>query len=259
MEINEKNQTKTNSDILAEDSVEQIIRAAVDEVEGSVSYTLSQNHACGVGNYWIDMRYNIFCETCQDAHDESMYYLLKLERYEDEECVDTEVCTTDTQTLDKEELEKALRRLINLALQSGVIFEPVKNSPSPWILTDPDCLQCLRVISSPARIYELVQVNDYTDIEQGCRVARGTICLDQYSRLEIDEFLHFFGYKSLTDFEERNCGLFWSLVAEMAFETHVADYESSGPVASYSNYAEAGREVEKITGLDLKACYEEEH
>jgi len=56
-------------------------------------------------------------------------------------------------------------------------------------MTDPDCLQCLRVLSESSRVYELVQVNDYTEIDYGYRVAHGIIYLDRYSNTEIEIFL----------------------------------------------------------------------
>lgn len=91
---------------------EKQIRAAVDEIEASISYTMAQNHMCGVGNYWLNQQYNLFCETCRDQSEEQPYYLLKLERYEGEECVNTEFGITDTDSIDREELERAIRRLL---------------------------------------------------------------------------------------------------------------------------------------------------
>lgn len=123
-----------------------------------------------------------------------------------------------------------------------------------WTLTDPDCLQCLRTINSEARIYELIQVDDYTHIEKGCRIARGTVCLDHYGAEELLQLLKTYGYLSLSDFEEQNNGLDWSLVAEMVFETQASSYETEGV---YVSYMDAGRAVEQITGLDLKTFYQE--
>ena len=138
---------------------------------------------CGVGNYWLNQQYNLFCETCRDQSEEQPYYLLKLERYEGEECVNTEFGITDTDSIDREELEKAIRRLLYQQYLTGQ-YEKVQ-----WTMTDPDCLQCLRVLSESSRVYELVQVNDYTEIDYGYRVAHGIIYLDRYSNTEIEIFL----------------------------------------------------------------------
>ena len=167
---------------------EKQIRAAVDEIEASIAYTMAQNHMCGVGNYWLNQQYNLFCETCRDQPEEQPYYLLKLERYEGEECVNTEFGITDTDSIDREELEKAIRRLLYQAISNGAILQVETDEKVQWTMTDPDCLQCLRVLSESSRVYELVQVNDYTEIDYGYRVAHGIIYLDRYSNTEIEIF-----------------------------------------------------------------------
>ena len=237
---------------------EKTVRAAADEIESSVSYTLANNHVCGVGNYWIDRRYNLFCETCQDRPESPLYYLVKLERYEGEECVDTEVYTESTDTLKMEELEKALRKILCHAKQDGIQFQD-SNEPAggEWIVTDPDCLQCCKIISEAERIYEFVQINDYSDMELGCRVARGTICLEQYSEKEIHDNLHFFGYASMADFEQQNGGICWRLIAEMIFETNTVSYETVGSPDTRFSFAEMGAQIEQMTGMELKKYYQE--
>lgn len=237
---------------------EKTVRAAADEIESSVSYTLANNHRCGVGNYWIDRRYNLFCETCQDRPESPLYYLLKLERYEGEECVDTEVYTESTDTLKREELEKALHKILWRAKQDGIQFQG-SNEPAggEWIVTDPDCLQCCKIISEAERIYEFVQINDYSDVELGCRVARGTICLEQYSEKEIHDNLHFFGYASMADFEQQNSGISWRLIAEMIFETNAVSYEMVGSPDTRFSFAEMGAQIEQMTGMKLKEYYQE--
>lgn len=240
------------------DSMEKMVRAVADEIESSVSDTLANNHAYGVGNYWIDERYNLFCETCQDRATSPLYYLLKLERYKGEECVDTEVYTESTDTLEMEELEKALRRIFCRAKQDGIHF---KSSDEPaggeWIVTDPDCLQCCKIISEAERIYEFVQINDYSDVGLGYRVARGTICLGRYNEEEIRENLQFFGYTSMIDFEQQNYGIVWRLIAEMFFEANAVSYETVESPDTCFSFAKMGAQIEEITGIDLKEYYQE--
>lgn len=131
----------------------------------------------------------------------------------------------------------------------------IEKGKSEWRVTDPDCLQCVRVLSESERTYELVQINDYTYIEKGYRVAHGVVCLDRYSRTEIEEFLKFYSYASLHDFTVQNGAFDWSLVAEMVFETEAARYEVIADEKPYCCYDEAGKIVEKITGMNLRDYY----
>lgn len=227
---------------------EKLIQAALDEIYASIEVTYRQNHCCGVGNYWLGPKHNIFCETYQDMPDTIPYYVIKLEEYDGEECTDTEVVITDTESLSKEELEKGIRRLVYQAIHiDGDLLNAV--SEKSWKVTDSDCAQCLRILSMPMRTYELVQVNDYTDIEGGFRVANGIIRLDQYSEREVEQIINFYGYRDMRDFEVQNNGLDWSLIAEMAFEIDAAGYEIDGYKAE--SYSEAVKKVKEITGLDV--------
>lgn len=239
-------------------TMEQTVRVAADEIETSISYTLANNHACGVGNYWIDEQYNLFCETSQDRPGSPLYYLVKLERYKGEECVETEVYTESTDTLKIEELEKALRRILCRAKQDGIQFhDSDEPAGGEWFVTDPDCLQCCKIISEAAKIYEFVQINDYSYVKSGYRVARGTIHLEQYSEKEIHDNLHFFGYASMSDFERQNGRICWRLIAEMIFETNAASYETVESLDTCFSFTEIGAQIEQMTGMDLKEYYQE--
>lgn len=125
-----------------------------------------------------------------------------------------------------------------------------------WIVTDPDCLQCCKIISEVERIYEFVQINDYSDMGFGCRAARGRICLGDYSEKEIQDNLHFFGYDSMSDFEQQNGGIIWCLIAEMVFETNAASYETVGALDTRFSFAEMGAQIEQMTGMELKEYYQ---
>lgn len=88
---------------------EKLVRAATDEIYGSIQ-------VASTGNYWINPEYNIFCEKGYVVHCgiiKATYYELSLEQYDsDEECLDCQVDYQDTPGLAQEELEQAIKTII---------------------------------------------------------------------------------------------------------------------------------------------------
>lgn len=87
----------------------KLIRAIVDEICGSVS-------EASTGNYWINERWNIFCEKgCCLSGGEVIerYYEISLEQYDGKgELIDCQVDYQDTKDMTEKELEKAVRQIL---------------------------------------------------------------------------------------------------------------------------------------------------
>ena len=88
---------------------EQLIRAATDEIWGSIS-------CAETGNYWIKPNWNLFCQKGLDVNMGEVvgtYCIVKLEEYDEtEECLFEEWDFQDTESLSAEEVEIAIRAII---------------------------------------------------------------------------------------------------------------------------------------------------
>ncbi len=89
---------------------EKLVRAIVDEIYGSVS-------EASTGNYWINERWNIFCEKgCCLSGGEVVerYYAVSLEQYDCKgDLIDCQADYQDTKDMKKSELEKAIRQIVD--------------------------------------------------------------------------------------------------------------------------------------------------
>lgn len=79
-------------------------RAATDEIFGSLE-------VAETGNYWFNNQYNLFV-TKETEKEREQYFLLKLEKYDGEDCVDFEFDTEDTATDSEAQLQFAIGNII---------------------------------------------------------------------------------------------------------------------------------------------------
>ena len=88
---------------------EKLIRAATDEIFSSISHA-------DTGNYWINNRWNLFCEKGYVSSGEKIrakYYCISLEEYDSgEKCIDCQRDLQETVNMTKKELELAVRALV---------------------------------------------------------------------------------------------------------------------------------------------------
>lgn len=82
----------------------KIVNAATDEIYGSLE-------VCPTGNYWFSVHWNLFV-TKEKEPDCDEYYLLKLEKYDDEDCIDFEYDSEDTASCSEQELRKAIEKIV---------------------------------------------------------------------------------------------------------------------------------------------------
>ena len=79
-------------------------RAATDEIFGSLE-------VAETGNYWFNNQYNLFV-TKETEKDREQYFMLKLEKYNGEDCVDFEFDTEDTSSNSEAQLLFAIGNII---------------------------------------------------------------------------------------------------------------------------------------------------
>lgn len=79
-------------------------RAATDEIFGSLE-------VAETGNYWFNNQYNLFV-TKETEKEREQYFLLKLEKYDGEDCVDFEFDTEDTVSNSEAQLLFAIGNII---------------------------------------------------------------------------------------------------------------------------------------------------
>lgn len=111
-QIKEKNMSR-NIDKATKRTIYDISAMAADEIyDGTQKF--------GVGNYWVNDKYNIFVTNDTDYREDddgndiiTTYYVLHLEEYdENDNCIDAEVDYADTISSDKEELRMAVEEMI---------------------------------------------------------------------------------------------------------------------------------------------------
>lgn len=89
--------------------INQLVRAATDEIYGSVL-------DFATGNYWINERWNIFCEkgySMSGGEVIETYYAVSLEKYDDKgDCIDCQVDYQDTKDMAGNKLEEAIRKIV---------------------------------------------------------------------------------------------------------------------------------------------------
>lgn len=88
---------------------EKLIEAATNEIFGSISYT-------DTGNYWINNRWNLFCEkgyVSSGGEIRAKYYCISLEEYDGaEKCIDCQRDLQETTNMTEKELEFAVRAIV---------------------------------------------------------------------------------------------------------------------------------------------------
>lgn len=99
---------KKNNNILQAARFHKNCRAATDEIFGSLE-------VCPTGNYWFNNQYNLFV-TKETEKDREQYFLLKLEKYDGEDCVDFEFDTEDTSSDSEAQLLFAIGNIIEVQL-----------------------------------------------------------------------------------------------------------------------------------------------
>lgn len=135
-----------------------------------------------------------------------------------------------------------------------------------WFITDDDSFQCCRTIKPnnayrPASdkgppfdgVYEFVQINRYgptgTKSADKFAISHGTIDMKNYTQTQIVGYIQLFGYKCLVDFISSQKEFSCRLVAEMIFETDWTEFIQPD---SYPAFIDACKEVNKITGLEIR-------
>lgn len=97
--------SEKNNNILQAARFHKNCRAATDEIFGSLE-------VCSTGNYWFNNQYNLFV-TKENEKESEQYFLLKLEKYDDEDCVDFEFDTEDTVSKSEAQLLFAIGNIID--------------------------------------------------------------------------------------------------------------------------------------------------
>ena len=94
----------SNNNILQAARFHKHCRAATDEIFGSLE-------VAETGNYWFNNQYNLFV-TKETEKDREQYFMLKLEKYDGEDCVDFEFDTEDTVSGSEAQLLFAIGNII---------------------------------------------------------------------------------------------------------------------------------------------------
>lgn len=114
-----------------------------------------------------------------------------------------------------------------------------------WACTDDEFLRfrrCVGVDGNKMPIYELVQVNEYSD--RRFRVAHGRVCFSDIDEEELKFLFLDYGWSYYTLLDEDG----WGIVAEAVFENSPAEYNTP---EEYSTFWEAAHAIGKIIGQDI--------
>ena len=114
-----------------------------------------------------------------------------------------------------------------------------------WSCTDNDCLQFRRrvgVDSNKMPVYELVQVNEYSD--DLFHVAHGRVYFSDVDEEELESLFSEYGWSYYSLLGEDG----WGVVAEAVFENSATEYDTT---EEYSTFEAAARALGEIIGHDI--------